>query len=149
MATIVNTTEVEPTLAVVRFTAELAWADAGSEVVKAEVGRLCLEAQEHILAARWAEMASLMLASADLLLNSSRIPDKGISPVPRFLPSKRLPVLELSQPHVLSDLECILSVICNLVTKAGSEAEAMQIAKSICEKLNHKPDDKPALRLKV
>jgi hypothetical protein len=95
MATIVNTTEEEPTLAVVRFTAELAWADAGPEVVEAEVGRLCLEAQEHIFAALWAEMASLMLASADLLLNSSRVPDKGI---PRFLPSKRLPVLELSPP---------------------------------------------------
>jgi translation initiation factor 3 subunit M len=146
MATIVNTTEEEPRLAVVRFTAELAWADAGPEVVEAEVGRLCLEAQEHIFAARWAEMASLMLASADLLLNSSRVPDKGI---PRFLPSKRLPVLELSSSHVLSDLECILFVICNLVTKAGSEAEAMQIAKNICQKLNHKPDDKPALRLKV
>ncbi|KAK3143234.1 hypothetical protein QOZ80_4BG0360500 [Eleusine coracana subsp. coracana] len=123
MATIVNTTEEEPTLAVVRFTAELAWADAGPEVTETEAGRLYLEAQEHILAGRWVDMASLMLASADLLLNSSRVTDK--------------------------DLECILSVICNLVTKAGSEDEALQIAKQICEKLNHKPEDKPTLRLKV
>ncbi|WVZ67001.1 hypothetical protein U9M48_016147 [Paspalum notatum var. saurae] len=68
MATIVNTTEEEPMLAVVRFTAELAWADAGPEVADPEVTRLCLEAQEHILAGRWLDMASLMLASADLLL---------------------------------------------------------------------------------
>jgi translation initiation factor 3 subunit M len=153
MATIVNTTEEEPMLAVVRFTAELSWADAGPEVVEAEVGRLCLEAQEHVLAGRWADMASLMLASADLLLDTSRVPDKGTLPAPslcspRFVPSKRLLVLESSR-HVLADLECILSVICNLVTKAGSEAEALQIAEQICEKLNHKPDDKPALRFKV
>jgi translation initiation factor 3 subunit M len=78
MATIVNTTEEEPMLAVVRFTAELAWADAGPEVADPEVTRLCLEAQEHILAGRWLDMASLMLASADLLLTSpSRVSDKG------------------------------------------------------------------------
>ncbi|TVT99695.1 hypothetical protein EJB05_54894 [Eragrostis curvula] len=123
MATIVNTTEEEPMLAVVRFTAELAWADAGPEVAEPEVARLCLEAQEHILAGRWVDMASLMLASADLLLKSSRVPDK--------------------------DLECVLSVICSLVAKAGSEAEALQIAENICSKLNHQPNDKPALRLKV
>ena len=65
-------------LAVVRFTAELAWADAGPEVADPEVTRLCLEAQEHILAGRWLDMASLMLASADLLLTSpSRVADKG------------------------------------------------------------------------
>jgi len=80
MATIVNTTEEEPMLAVVRFTAELALADAGPEVADPEVTRLCLEAQEHILAGRWLDMASLMLASADLLLTSpSRVPDKGVS----------------------------------------------------------------------
>ncbi|XP_062225062.1 uncharacterized protein LOC133923809 [Phragmites australis] len=124
MATIVNTTEEEPMLAVVRFTAELAWADAGPEVADPEVTRLCIEAQEHILAGRWLDMASLMLASADLLLTSPpRVPDK--------------------------DLECILSVICSLVTKAGSEDEALQIAELICAKLTQQPDDKPALRLKV
>ncbi|XP_062185661.1 uncharacterized protein LOC133889197 isoform X3 [Phragmites australis] len=124
MATIVNTTEEEPMLAVVRFTAELAWADAGPEVADPEVTRLCIEVQEHILAGRWLDMASLMLASADLLLTSpSRVPDK--------------------------DLECVLSVICSLVTKAGSEDEALQITELICAKLTQQPDDKPALRLKV
>jgi len=120
----VNTTEEEPMLAVVRFTADLAWADAGPEVADPEVTRLCLEAQEHILAGRWLDMAFLMLASADLLLTSpSRVPDK--------------------------DLECVLSVICSLVTKAGSEDQALQITDLICDKLTQQPDDKPALRLKV
>ncbi|AQK90596.1 Proteasome component (PCI) domain protein [Zea mays] len=124
MATIVNTTEEEPMLAVVRFTAELAWADAGPEVADPEVTRLCLEAQEHILAGRWLDMASLMLASADLLLTSpSRVSDK--------------------------DLECVLSVICSLVTKAGSEDQALQITELICAKLTQQHGDKPALRLKV
>ncbi|KAL6653223.1 hypothetical protein ACP70R_012148 [Stipagrostis hirtigluma subsp. patula] len=124
MATIVNTTEEEPMLAVVRQTAELAWKDAGTEVAEPEVTRLCLEAQEHILAGRWLEMASLMLASADLLLTTpGRVPDK--------------------------ELESILSIICNLVANAGSEDEALQIAELICAKLTQQPDDKPALRLKV
>ncbi|XP_015692082.2 eukaryotic translation initiation factor 3 subunit M-like [Oryza brachyantha] len=125
MATIVNTTEEEPMLAVVRFTAELAWADAGADVAEPEVTRLCVEAQQHILAARWLDMASLMLASADLLLQSPRVPDKD------------------------KDLECILAIICNLVTKANSQDEALQIAELICAKLTQQPDDKPALRLKV
>uniref|UniRef100_A0A0E0KM11 Eukaryotic translation initiation factor 3 subunit M n=1 Tax=Oryza punctata TaxID=4537 RepID=A0A0E0KM11_ORYPU len=125
MATIVNTTEEEPMLAVVRFTAELAWADAGADVAEPEVTRLCVEAQQHILAGRWLDMASLMLASADLLLQSPRLPDKD------------------------KDLECILAIICNLVTKARSQDEALQIAELICAKLTHQPQDKPALRLKV
>jgi translation initiation factor 3 subunit M len=123
MATIVNTTEEEPMLAVVRFTAELAWADAGPDVAEPEVARLCAEAQQHVLAGRWLDMASLMLASADLLLLSPRVLDK--------------------------DLECILAIICNLVTKAGSEDEALQIAEAICAKLVQQPGDKPALRIKV
>ena len=49
------------------------------------------------------------------------------------------------------DLECILAIICNLVTKAGSEDEALQIAEAICAKLvQPQPGDhKPALRIKV
>ncbi|VAH40676.1 unnamed protein product [Triticum turgidum subsp. durum] len=118
MATIVNTTEEEPTLAVVRSTAQLAWADAGAEVADPEVARLCAEAQQHALAGRWLDMASLMLANADLLL-------------------------------LAPDLECVLTVICNLVTKAGSEDEALEIARLICAKLAHQPGDKPTLRIKV
>ncbi|KAM3354909.1 hypothetical protein ACQJBY_025582 [Aegilops geniculata] len=123
MATIVNTTEEEPMLAVVRSTAQRAWADAGPEVADPEVARLCAEAQHHLLAARWLDMATLMLASADLLLLSPHLPDK--------------------------DLECTLTVICNLVTKAGSEDEALEIAELICAKLTHQPADRPTLRIKV
>uniref|UniRef100_A0A453GQZ2 Uncharacterized protein n=1 Tax=Aegilops tauschii subsp. strangulata TaxID=200361 RepID=A0A453GQZ2_AEGTS len=127
MATIVNTTEEEPMLAVVRSTAQLAWADAGPEVADPEVARLCAEAQQHLLAGRWLDMATLMLASADLLLLSPSAPDKAAA-----------------------DLECILTVICNLVTMAGSEDEALEIAKLICAKLTHQPPaDKPTLRIKV
>ncbi|XBI87871.1 hypothetical protein VPH35_025897 [Triticum aestivum] len=125
MATIVNTTEEEPTLAVVRSTAQLAWADAGAEVADPEVARLCAEAQQHALAGRWLDMASLMLANADLLLLAPTAPDKA------------------------ADLECVLTVICNLVTKAGSEDEALEIARLICAKLAHQPGDKPTLRIKV
>uniref|UniRef100_A0A453ABV2 PCI domain-containing protein n=2 Tax=Aegilops tauschii subsp. strangulata TaxID=200361 RepID=A0A453ABV2_AEGTS len=48
-----------------------------------------------------------------------------------------------------ADLECTLTVICNLVTKAGSEDEALEIAKLICAKLTHQPGEKPTLRIKV
>jgi hypothetical protein len=82
MATIVNTTEEEPMLGVVRFTAELAWADAGPEVA-----RFCAEAQQHVLAGRWLDMASLMLAPVDLLLLSSCDPNKGqLTPPPSLRP---------------------------------------------------------------
>ncbi|CAL5091449.1 unnamed protein product [Urochloa decumbens] len=124
MATIVNTTEEELMLAVTRFTAELAWADAGPEVADPEVTPLCLETQEHILPGRWLDMASLMLASADLLLTS-----------PSLVPEK--------------DLECILSVICSLVNKVGSEDQVLQITELICAKLTQQPDNKPALCFKV
>uniref|UniRef100_A0A8R7RET0 Uncharacterized protein n=1 Tax=Triticum urartu TaxID=4572 RepID=A0A8R7RET0_TRIUA len=120
MATIVNTMEEEPMLAVVRSIAQLAWADAGAEVADPEVARPCAEAQQQILAGRWLDMASLMLASADLLLLSPSTPDK--------------------------DLECVLTVICNLVTKVGSEDEALEIAKLICAKLTHQLGEKPMLR---
>ncbi|KAE8775556.1 eukaryotic translation initiation factor 3 subunit M-like [Hordeum vulgare] len=123
MATIVNTTEEEPMLAVVRSIAQQTWADAGPEVADPEVARLCAEAQQHVLAGRWLDMAALMLASADLLLLSPRVPDK--------------------------ELECILTVICNLVTKAGSEDESLEIARLICAKLTHQPADKTTLRIKV
>ncbi|XP_062230688.1 uncharacterized protein LOC133928393 [Phragmites australis] len=51
--------------------------------------------------------------------------------------------------HGNIDLECILSVICGLVTKAGSEDEVLQITELICSKLTQQPDEKPAMRLKV
>uniref|UniRef100_A0A453PRR3 Uncharacterized protein n=1 Tax=Aegilops tauschii subsp. strangulata TaxID=200361 RepID=A0A453PRR3_AEGTS len=50
-------------------------------------------------------MAAFMLASADLVLLAPRLSNKA------------------------ADLECSLTVICNLVTKAGSEDEALEIAR--------------------
>ena len=155
MATIVNTMEEEPMLAVVRSTAELAWADGGAEVADPEVARLCAEAQQHLLAARWLDMATIILASADLLLLAPRLSDKGTSPLP--LPFS-IPIGFLLNCALLilrrlllaaADLECTLTVICNLVTKAGSEDEALEIAKLICAKLTHQPGEKPTLRIKV
>ncbi|KAG4181866.1 hypothetical protein ERO13_A09G008600v2 [Gossypium hirsutum] len=75
MTTVVPTSEDDPALAVVRFTSELAWADAGPEVAEPQVTRLCMEAQECIVMGRWLDLASLMLTSADLVF--SKVSDKG------------------------------------------------------------------------
>uniref|UniRef100_M8BQ70 Uncharacterized protein n=1 Tax=Aegilops tauschii TaxID=37682 RepID=M8BQ70_AEGTA len=48
-----------------------------------------------------------------------------------------------------ADLGSSLTVICTLVTKAGSEDEALEIARLICAKLTHQPGEKPTLRIKV
>lgn len=48
-----------------------------------------------------------------------------------------------------SDLECIFTVICNLVTKSESPDEEIQMAKLISGKITQQPNDKPALRLKM
>ncbi|CAN6477137.1 unnamed protein product [Victoria cruziana] len=64
---------------------------------------------------RWVDLASLMLTSADLVF--SRVSDK--------------------------DLDCIYTVICNLVTKAGSPDQAMEIAERICIKITQQPNKKP------
>ncbi|XBH64819.1 hypothetical protein VPH35_118514 [Triticum aestivum] len=71
-------------------------------------------------------MAAFMLASADLVLLAPRLSNKAAT-----------------------DLECSLTVICNLVTKAGSEDEALEIARLICAKLTQQPGEKPMLRIKV
>jgi hypothetical protein len=47
------------------------------------------------------------------------------------------------------DFECIITVICNLVAKAGTPDEALEMAKLISSKLVQHPDDKPQLRLKM
>lgn len=121
MTTIVVTSEEDPALSVVRFTSELAWADAGPEVAEPQVTRLCIEAQECIVMGRWLDLASLMLTSADLIF--SRVSEK--------------------------DLECIFTIICNLVIKTESPDEALEMAKLISAKVAQQPNDKPALRLKI
>lgn len=42
-----------------------------------------------------------------------------------------------------------MTVICNLVTKAGTPDEALEMAKLISSKLVQHPEDKPQLRLKM
>ncbi|TQD84037.1 hypothetical protein C1H46_030420 [Malus baccata] len=121
MTTVVQTSEEDPALAVVRFTSELAWADAGHEVAEPQVTRLCAEAQECVVMGRWFDLVSLMLTSVEVIL--SRVSEK--------------------------DLECIFTVICNVVTKSESPDEALEMAKLISSKITQKPSDKPALRLKI
>lgn len=49
----------------------------------------------------------------------------------------------------IADLECIFTVICNLVKKTDSLDEALEMAKLIATKVTQQPNDKPALRLKM
>ncbi|KAH9296227.1 hypothetical protein KI387_039815 [Taxus chinensis] len=48
-----------------------------------------------------------------------------------------------------ADLDCIFTVICNLVTKALTPDEALAMAEQIASKVTQQPNDKPALRLKI
>ncbi|XP_024016904.1 eukaryotic translation initiation factor 3 subunit M [Morus notabilis] len=121
MATVIPTSEEDSALAVVRFTSELAWADAGPEVAEPQVSRLCVEASEFVVAGRWFDLVSLMLTSAEVIF--SKVSEK--------------------------DLECILTIICNVVTKTESPDEALEISKLISAKITQQPNDKPALRLKI
>ncbi|KAI3970785.1 hypothetical protein MKX01_024432 [Papaver californicum] len=121
MATIVITSEEDPSLSVVRFTSELSWADAGQEVLDAEVSVLCREAETCIANGQYLDLVSLMLTPADLIFP------------------------KLSE----KDLECIFTIICNLVTKATSLDEELEMAERISVKVCQQPNDKPALRLKI
>ncbi|KAK4426255.1 Eukaryotic translation initiation factor 3 subunit M [Sesamum alatum] len=121
MTTVVPTSEEDPALAVVRFTAELSWADAGPEVAEGQVNRLCLEAQECMIQNRWLDLASLMLTSADVIF--SKASEK--------------------------DLECAYTVICNLVNKPESLDQVHEMAELIVTKVTQQPNDKPVLRLKI
>ncbi|KAL2941489.1 Eukaryotic translation initiation factor 3 subunit M [Bienertia sinuspersici] len=121
MAIIVPTTEEDPALSIVRFVSELTWADAGSEVAEPQVASLCQEAQECMVAGRWLDLASLILTSAELVF--SKVAEK--------------------------DVECIYTVICNLVTKSENLDEVLEIVKLVCAKIAQQPNEKPALRLKI
>lgn len=121
MTTVVPTSEEDPALSVVRFTAELSWGDAGPEVSEAQVNSLCMEAQECMIEGRWLDLASLMLTSADLIF--SKASEK--------------------------DLECIFTVICNLVKKAENFDQAYKMADIISSKVTQQPNVKPALRVKI
>ncbi|KAL2924438.1 Eukaryotic translation initiation factor 3 subunit M [Bienertia sinuspersici] len=116
MAIIVPTTEEDPALSIVRFVSELTWADAGSEVAEPQVASLCQEAQECMVAGRWLDLASLILTSAELVF--SKVAEK--------------------------DVECIYTVICNLVTKSENLDEVLEIVKLVCAKIAQQPNEKPA-----
>ncbi|KAB2033723.1 hypothetical protein ES319_D04G039200v1 [Gossypium barbadense] len=121
MTTVVPTSEEDPVLPVVRFTADLSWADAGPEVAEPLVTRLCMEAQECMVMGRWLDLASLMLTSAELVF--PKVSDK--------------------------DLECIFTVICNLASKLENPDDELEMAKLISTKISQQPNDKPAMRLKI
>lgn len=121
MSAVVATSEEDPALAVIRFTAELSWADAGPEVAETQVSELCMEAEEFMFRSRWLDLVSLILTSADLI--TSRVSEK--------------------------DLECIFTVTCNLVTRVNTPDEALEMAKLISSKVVQQPTDRPALRLKI
>ncbi|KAI3503231.1 hypothetical protein L1887_31670 [Cichorium endivia] len=121
MTTVVPTSEEDPVLSVVRFTAEMSWAEAGPEVAEPQVASLCVEAQECMIAGRWLDLASLMLTSANLVFPKAS--DK--------------------------DLECIFTIICNLVKKPESLDEMLEMAKLLSTKLAQQPNEKPAIRLKI
>eukprot|EP01018_Ginkgo_biloba_P038217 Gb_32931 [translate_table: standard] len=146
MAALVETSDEDAALAVARFTAEVAWADAGPEiqlrllcsrlahnlghdanldapnnVAEPQVLRICEEAHNLMVESRWSDLVSLLLTSADLIFSNS--PEK--------------------------DLDCIFAVICNLVTRAESPDEALAMAEHIATKVCHQPTDKSALRLRI
>ncbi|KAF8389916.1 hypothetical protein HHK36_024435 [Tetracentron sinense] len=56
---------------------------------------------------------------------------------------------ELFRKIEQNDLECIFTIICNLVTKSKSLDEALEMAKLIAAKVIQQPNEKPALRLKI
>ncbi|KZV46852.1 eukaryotic translation initiation factor 3 subunit M [Dorcoceras hygrometricum] len=121
MATVVPTSEEDPALSVVRYTAELSWGDAGPEVAEGQVSRLLAEAGECMIQNRWLDLASLMLTSADVIF--SKASDK--------------------------DLECIYIVVCNLVKKPESLDQVHEMAELIATKFTQQPNNKPTLRLKI
>lgn len=121
MTTVVPTSEDDLSLSVVRFTSELAWADAGPEIAEPQVERLCVEAQECMVMGKWLDLVSLMLTSADLIF--SKVSEK--------------------------DLECVFTVICNAVTKSEDPDQILEMAKLISAKIVQQPNDRPALRLKI
>lgn len=121
MSILVETSEEDATLAVARFTAEMAWAEAGPDVADSEVAHICAEAEVLMHEGRWSDLVSLLLTSVDIVFANAQE----------------------------KDLECIFTVVCNLVSKARSPDEALAMADQITTKLTAQPNDKPAIRLKI
>eukprot|EP00897_Mesotaenium_endlicherianum_P002776 jgi/Mesen1/2526/ME000161S01579 len=121
MATLVWTSDEEPTLAIARFMAETAWSEAGEEVAGPHVQQICGEAESLLAANRVSDLVNLLLLSVDTVL--SKAADK--------------------------DCECVFAVICNLVSKSQEAGGTEVMANEVAKKLTSKPTDKPALRLKL
>jgi len=121
MTTLLETSEEEPTMAVARAIAELAWYEGGPEIAGPAVQQFCQEASSYLRDERYPDLVNLLLTSADLVLaNTSE-----------------------------KDVECIFTVISNLVSKAQSPDDALAMADQIANKLTVQPIDKPVSRLKI
>ncbi|GBG63478.1 hypothetical protein CBR_g38096 [Chara braunii] len=120
MTTLVETSDEEPTLAVARYVAQMAWADAGEDISEPAVAQYCAEAEDLMAAGRNVDLVSLLVTSADIVLSNAS--DK--------------------------DLECIFMVICNVAAKATSEEEAMRMSSQITAALTAQTS-KAALKIKL
>lgn len=108
-------------MAVARTIAELAWSQGGPDIAGPAVAQYCNEAQVYLFDRRYPDLVNLLLTSADLVLaNASE-----------------------------KDMECIFTVISNLVSKAQSPDDALAMADQIANKLTVQPVDKPVSRLKI
>ncbi|CAA0808295.1 Proteasome component (PCI) domain protein [Striga hermonthica] len=97
------------------------WREPTVQVAEGQVKRLCVEAQNCMIQNRWLDLASLMITSADVIF--SKASEK--------------------------DLECVYTVICNLVSKSESLDQVHEMTELISTKVTQQPNDKPALRLKI
>lgn len=108
-------------MAVARTIAELAWSQGGPDIAGPAVAQFCNEAQSYLMDKWYPDLVNLLLTSADLVLaNASE-----------------------------KDMECIFTVISNLVSKAQSPDDALAMADQIANKLTVQPIDKPVSRLKI
>eukprot|EP00245_Coleochaete_scutata_P006937 TRINITY_DN21784_c0_g1_i1.p1 TRINITY_DN21784_c0_g1~~TRINITY_DN21784_c0_g1_i1.p1 ORF type:complete len:415 (+),score=92.54 TRINITY_DN21784_c0_g1_i1:62-1306(+) len=119
--TLVETSDEEPTLAVARYIAELAWSEAGEEVAEEQISQYCHEAQRLLAAQRATELVDLLLTSHEAIFSNA---------------SEK-------------DIEFVFAVVRNLVSKAGTPDQEMGMANHITGVLTGKPSDKPTLRLKL
>jgi translation initiation factor 3 subunit M len=80
MTTLVETSEEEPTLAVARAIAEIAWSQGGADIAEPAVAQFCEEAESYLIGGRYSDLANLLLTSADLVLANAS--EKGESVLP-------------------------------------------------------------------
>jgi hypothetical protein len=86
MTTLVETSEEDPTLAVARAIAEIAWSQGGADIAEPAVAQFCEEAESYLIGGRYSDLVNLLLTSADLVLANAS--EKGQSTYD-WLPLKR------------------------------------------------------------